>query len=64
VSFDPTKSFEFMNVADMSTLVKTAIYVDEQGAPLPEALDDGSRYQQFHVQGRFTHPLLGAALPL
>lgn len=53
---DPTKSFEFMNVADMSTLVKTAIYVDDSGAPAPESLDDGSHYQQFHIQGRFTHP--------
>ncbi len=53
---DPTKSFEFMNVADLSALVKTPIYVDDQGNSQPEQLDDGSLYQQFHIQGRFTHP--------
>ncbi len=53
---DPTKSFEFTNTADASGMVRTPIFVDDEGNAKSDVLDDGSRYQQFHVQGRFTHP--------
>ncbi len=53
---DPTKSFEFMNTADASSMVKTPIFVDAEGNSKPDVLEDGSSYQQFHIQGRFTHP--------
>lgn len=46
---DPTKTFEFTNAVESWDIMKTAVY-DE-----PDALPDGSRYQVYHVQGRFTH---------
>lgn len=55
-AIDPSKSFEFTNMADTSSLVRTPIFVDEAGNAKPDTLEDGSQYQQFHIQGRFTHP--------
>lgn len=53
---DPTSSLELTNLADASSLQRTLIYVDENGASKPQELGGGVKYQQVHVQGRFTHP--------
>lgn len=53
---DPTDSLELTNLADASSLQRTLIYVDENGASKPQDLGGGVKYQQVHVQGRFTHP--------
>jgi branched-chain amino acid transport system substrate-binding protein len=53
---DPTRTFEFTNLIESWNLVKTAAYFNDSGAPEPQTLPDGSRYQQYHVQGRFSQP--------
>ena len=47
---DPTRTWEFTNAVETWDVFKAATY-DE-----PEILEDGSRYQIYHVQGRFAHP--------
>lgn len=47
---DPTKSYEMTNAVQAWDMVKAPVY--EQ----PETLDDGTKYQVFHVQGNFAHP--------
>lgn len=53
---DPTETFEFTNLVDGWDVMRVALYTDDDGAPQPDVLPDGSRYQVFHVQGRFGHP--------
>lgn len=53
---DPTETFEFTNLVDGWDVMKVALYTDDEGNPQPDVLPDGSRYQVFHVQGRFGHP--------
>lgn len=60
---DPTESFEITNLVEGWDLMKTPLYVDDEGNPAPEALPDGRRYQLFHVQGRFGHPFDVHAYP-
>lgn len=52
---DPSRTLEFTNVADAASMVKTPIYAAADGTSEPTTMPDGSHYQQFHVQGRFTH---------
>lgn len=47
---DPTKSFEMTNAVQAWDMVKAPVY--EQ----PETLEDGTKYQVFHIQGNFAHP--------
>ena len=54
---DPTKSWEFVNIVEPNNISKVAVYTDEEkGDAKPDKLEDGSSYQVFHVQGKFTHP--------
>lgn len=53
---DPTKTWEFVNVISPGDTSKVPAYTDDKGDPKPDTLDDGSQYQVYHVQGRFTHP--------
>lgn len=53
---DPTKSFEFTNAVETWDLHRQAIYVDDAGNPKAEEIADGSKYQCFHIQGRFVNP--------
>ena len=46
---DPTKNFELTNAVQSWDLLKTPVYEE------PDTLDDGSRYQVFHVHGNFAH---------
>ncbi|MBX7192239.1 MAG: hypothetical protein K1X94_09285 [Sandaracinaceae bacterium] len=60
---DPTETFEITNLVEGWDLMKTPLYVDDDGNPAPEDLPDGRRYQCFHVQGRFGHPFDVHAYP-
>jgi hypothetical protein len=54
---DPTKSWEFVNIIEPNNTSKVAVYTDEEkGDPKPDKLPDGTSYQVYHVQGKFTHP--------
>ncbi len=46
---DPTESFELTNAVQAWDMLKAPIY------DAPETLDDGSRYQVFHIQAVFSH---------
>lgn len=48
-AIDPTKSFEFTNGVEHWDVLAVPIYAE------PETLPDGTRYQIFHIQGRFSH---------
>jgi hypothetical protein len=52
---DPTQTFEITNAVDLSSLAKIPAYVDESGAPKPDELPDGRKYQVLHVQSRLWH---------
>jgi hypothetical protein len=60
---DPTLTYEFTNVVNVSELTKIPIFVDASGASAPELLPDGRHLQQFHVYGRFGHPFPLARYP-
>jgi hypothetical protein len=51
---DPSETYEFTN-AVRQELSSVAGGMDEEGKPEAEVLDDGRKYQVFHVQGRFIH---------
>ncbi|HVO30338.1 MAG TPA: hypothetical protein VMV18_06365, partial [bacterium] len=53
---DPTKSFEFVNGIEPNNTSKVAAYTDDSGNAKPDTLPDGSSYQTYHVQGKFSHP--------
>lgn len=53
---DPTKTFEFTNLIDPTTIMKTAAYQNASGTPEPQVLPNGEKYQAYHVQGRFSQP--------
>ena len=53
---DPTKTFEFTNAVETWDLHKRAVYNDDAGNPKNEDIADGSKYQCFHIQGRFLNP--------
>lgn len=55
---DPTQSLRLTNVIDKWGLTITPAY------PEPRALDDGSKYQRFHVEGRFYHGFWLGNFPL
>src|SRR5688572_25173718 len=55
---DPSTSFEFTNVVEKWGMTRDAIY------PEPVQLADGSRYQCFHVQGKFNRKFDLRAYPL
>ncbi len=56
-ALDPTKTWEFVNVIEPNNTSKVAVYTDdEKGEPKADTLPDGTQYQVFHVQGKFTHP--------
>jgi hypothetical protein len=61
---DPTHEFEFTNVMEPNNLVKIPAYTKPSGEPEPQILPDGSRYQTFHVQGRFTQAFALDRFPL
>lgn len=46
---DPTKNFELTNAVQSWDLLKTPLY------ETPDILEDGSKYQVFHVHGNFAH---------
>ena len=48
-AIDPTQSFEFTNGVEQWDVLAVPVYTT------PETLSDGSRYQVFHIQGRFSH---------
>ncbi len=60
---DPTASFEITNLVEGWDLMKTPLYVDDDGNPQPDELPDGRHYQVFHVHGRFGHPFDVHAYP-
>jgi hypothetical protein len=43
--------------------VKVPLNVDESGAPKPDILPDGSKYQVYRIEGQFTHPFSLQAYP-
>ena len=49
VYIDPTESFELTNAVQAWDMMKEPVY------DAPETLDDGSRYQVFHIQAVFSH---------
>lgn len=53
---DPSASFEFTNAVQSWDLKIQPLHVDDLGVARAEALPDGSRYQIFHVHGRFQTP--------
>ncbi len=57
-AIDPTKTFEFQNLLESWALTKEAIYEE------PETLADGTRYQVFHVQGKFNEKFNLSRFPL
>lgn len=63
-AIDPTRQFEFTNLVDPTNLVKNAAYTKASGEPEPEVLPDGTRYQAYHVQGRFSQAFALDRFPL
>jgi len=61
---DPTRQFEFTNVVEPNNLVKIPAYTKPTGEPEPQILPDGSKYQTYHVQGRFTQAFALDRFPL
>jgi hypothetical protein len=61
---DPTREFEFTNIVEPNNLVKNAAYTKPSGEPEPQVLPDGSHYQAYHVQGRFTQAFALDRFPL
>jgi branched-chain amino acid transport system substrate-binding protein len=61
---DPTREFEFTNVVEPNNLVKNAAYTKASGEPEPQTLPDGTRYQAYHVQGRFSQAFALDRFPL
>ncbi|MFZ2960012.1 MAG: hypothetical protein WA705_24285 [Candidatus Ozemobacteraceae bacterium] len=55
---DPTETFEFSNLLDTWSMTKTSVYA----APL--SLADGTKYQVFHVQGKFNRKFDLSRYPL
>lgn len=55
-ALDPTRTFEFTNAVESWNQLRAPIYTAEDGTARPDTLPDGSRYQIYHVQGRFQHP--------
>lgn len=55
---DPTASFEFLNIVDRWGMTRDAVYAE------PEVLPDGTKYQVFHVQGKFNRKFDLRAYPL
>lgn len=60
---DPTETFEITNLVEGWDLMRTPLYVDDDGNAEPDVLPDGRRYQVFHVHGRFGHPFDVHAYP-
>jgi hypothetical protein len=56
--FDPTASFEFVNLVDSWAMTKQDVY------PEPETLPDGSKYQVLRIQGKFNRKFDLADFPL
>jgi hypothetical protein len=61
---DPTQSWELVNAVETWDFVKEPVYRDDEGEARVELLPDGCKFQQYHVQGRFTHPFHLADYPL
>jgi hypothetical protein len=61
---DPTREFEFTNVVEPNNLVKNPAYTKASGEPEPQILPDGTRYQAYHVQGRFSQVFALDRFPL
>ena len=61
---DPTHSFEIMNAMDRTNLWKEASFRDASGQEKPEELPNGTRYQEYHMQGRFAQPYVLEDYPL
>lgn len=55
---DPTKSFLLVNAIEMWGLQITPAFTE------PRTLDDGSKFQRFHVEGRFFHKFWLGNFPL
>ncbi len=55
---DPTKSFHFMNLLEEWGLTQTAVYDSVL------SLEDGYKYQRFHIEGKFFHKFWLGTFPL
>lgn len=60
---DPTQTFELLNLYEGWDVLKQAIYVDAGGAPRPDDLGDGWRYQVYRIHGRFARTFDVRAYP-
>jgi len=63
-AIDPTQSFELVSAVEKWDFEKQVIYKDDHDNPKPDDLPDGCKFQQLHVQGRFSHPFQLADYPL
>ncbi len=52
---DPSKSWELTNAVQSWDIMKTPVYTNDAGEPEADTLEDGTRYQVFHVQARLQH---------